>query len=260
MNDNTITVHALQLGERIDLKGLERGDQFSTNPLAYRTARGGTVVLFKSGAAVFVGMTRHEEETHVEVLTSRIKGPLAERETEEARVVVNSDNEELVGALGALQLKAADSNRLLLVAHALAVSVGLAYDERRIGTAFERIGPVAENFKRGRLPSGPRSGLLEQIGEALAIQQRLADRVDLDDKPDVLWEHPELERLWIKLIEEYDLTSRSRAIERKLVVIRETADTITELMATRTSHRLELYIILLIALEIVLGLYENFIK
>jgi uncharacterized Rmd1/YagE family protein len=31
-------------------------------------------------------------------------------------------------------------------------------------------------------------------------------------------------------------------------------------MATRTSHRLEIYIIALIALEIVLGLYDRFIK
>jgi uncharacterized Rmd1/YagE family protein len=102
--------------------------------------------------------------------------------------------------------------------------------------------------------------MLQQIGDALAIQQRLAGRVDLEDKPDVLWDHPELERFWAKLVDEYDLTVRSRAVSRKLDVIRETAETITDLMATRTSHRLEIYIIALIALEIVLGLYDRFIK
>ena len=43
-------------------------------------------------------------------------------------------------------------------------------------------------------------------------------------------------------------------------MIRGTADTITDLMATRTSHRLEWYIIALIGLEIVLGLYDRFLK
>ena len=76
----------------------------------------------------------------------------------------------------------------------------------------------------------------------------------------MLWDHPELERLWARLVDEYDLPQRGRAIERKLEVIREMVDTITDLMATRTSHRLEWYIIALIALEIVLGLYDKLLK
>jgi uncharacterized Rmd1/YagE family protein len=133
------------------------------------------------------------------------------------------------------------------------MSVALAYDERRIAIAFERIDAVAQTLQQRRLPTSPRGTLLEQIGQALALQQRLAGRVDLDEKPDLLWDHPELERFWARLVDEYDLPQRGRAIARKLEVIRGTADTITELMATRTSHRLELYIIALIGLEIVLG-------
>jgi uncharacterized Rmd1/YagE family protein len=53
---------------------------------------------------------------------------------------------------------------------------------------------------------------------------------------------------------------RSRAIARKLDVICETSDTLTDLIATRTSHRLEWYIIALILLEVVLGLYDRFWK
>ena len=103
-----------------------------------------------------------------------------------------------------------------------------------------------------------RSALLQQIGEAPMIQQRLARRVDLDEKPDVLWDHPQLERFWAKLVDEYDLPARARAIECKLVVIRETADTITDLLSTRTSHRLEWYIMALILIEIGLGPYDRF--
>ncbi|MFZ0571195.1 MAG: RMD1 family protein, partial [Rhodomicrobium sp.] len=135
-----------------------------------------------------------------------------------------------------------------------AVSVALAYDERRIAAAFDKIEPLAATLIRRRLPPGPKSAMLEQIGEALLIQKRLASRVDLDEKPDVLWDHPELERLWAKLVDEYDLAARGRAVERKLAVIRETADTITDLISTRTSHRLELLVIVLIAIEIVLAL------
>jgi required for meiotic nuclear division protein 1 len=56
------------------------------------------------------------------------------------------------------------------------------------------------------------------------------------------------------------LPARARAIERKLVVIRETADTITDLISTRTSHRLEHYIIAPIAIEIALGIFYRILK
>lgn len=260
MPSPSLTVRALQLGERIDMKGLERDDVISKNPLAFRTPTGGLVVLFRSGSAAFAGMSPVEEEDFIDSLMPRVTSPLAERETESVHIALKTDAEDLIGPTGAIQLRAADPNRMLLVAEALSVSVALAWDERRISRAFDRIAPVAESLSRRRLPPGPQSALLEQIGEALTIQQRLAGRVDLDDKPDLLWDHPELERLWTKLVDEYDLQARSRAIGRKLDVIRETSDTIADLMATRTSHRLEWYIIALIALEIVLGLYDRFWK
>lgn len=260
MSAATITVRALQLGESLEIKGLEREDSFSTNPLAFRTPNGGTVALFKSGSVVFFDLNPIEEEDLIRGLGNRIIDPLDDREIEMTQIVVRGGEEDLVASKGGLQVKVADSDRVLLIAEALAVSVALAHDERRIATAFERIEPVATSLIKRQLPAGPQSALLEQIGEALLIQKRLAGRVDLDEKPDVLWDHPELERFWTKLVDEYDLPARARAIERKLVVIRETADTITDLISTRTSHRLEWFVIALITLEIVLGLLGRLFK
>src|SRR5919109_2774714 len=241
--DSGFSVRALQLGERIDLKGLEREDAFSTNPLGFRTANGGTVVLFKFGVAVFFALTPVEEEELIASLGYRIGEPLTERESETARIIVRPDADDVSSGSGAIQLRSPEPNRLLLVAEAMAVSVALAFDERRIARAFDRIELIAKRLTESQLPTEPRAVLLKQIGEALLVQQRLAGRVDLDDKPDVLWDHPELERFWAKLVDEYDLPQRGRAISRKLEVIRETADTISDLISTRTSHRLEWYIV-----------------
>ena len=255
-----MTARALLLGEGLDLKGLERQDAFSTNPLAFRTASNGTAMLFKFGAVVFFNMSPIEEDEMVHGLTRRVIQPLKDQEVETAVVAIGPEEEPLLSSSGAIRIRSAEPEKLLLVGEALAVSVALAYDERRIAAAFEKIEPVAATLMKRRLPTGPRSGMLEQIGEALLIQKRLASRVDLDEKPDVLWDHPELERLWAKLVDEYDLMARARGVERKLVVIRETADTITDLISTRTSHQLEIYIIILIAIELVLALYDRFLK
>jgi uncharacterized Rmd1/YagE family protein len=262
MSEAGLLARALQLGERIDLKGLERDDMFSTSPLAFRTPQGGAVVLFKTGTAVFLGLDPVAEDALIESLAGRISEPLDEgdRESETAQLTVRPDADDLSGPAGTLHVKSLDPNRLVLVAEALAMSVAMAYDERRIAQAFERIAPLTERLKQGRLPEQPQAELLRQIGDALAIQARLAGRVDLEEKPDVLWDHPELERLWTRLVDEYDLTVRSRAIARKLEAIQETSATLTDLVSTRTSHRLEWYIIALIVLEVVLGLYDRFWK
>jgi uncharacterized Rmd1/YagE family protein len=260
MNNKELSVRALQLGERIETKGLEREDAFSSVPLAFHTEGGGIAVLFRSGGAVFIGLNPVDEERLIRGLGERVIEPLNDRETESVRLIVRPDEEVLLSPTGDLQIKSADPDRLLLIAEALAMSVALAYDERRIAVAFDRIAEVAQALQARRLPSSGQGAMLEQIGEALLIRQRLAERTDLDEKPDVLWDHPELERFWARLVDEYDLTQRGRAISRKLEVIRDTADTLTDLMATRTSHRLELYIIALIGIEIALSLYDTFLK
>jgi uncharacterized Rmd1/YagE family protein len=260
MEHQSLHVRALQLGERIDLKGLERDDAFSKSPLAFRAGTNGTAILFKSGTAVFIDMSPVEEEDLIDTLGPRITDALSERETEAAKLVVKPEDDELIGATGAIQLKSADNNRLLLVGQALAMSTALAWDEKRISKSFESVSGIAGELQAGKLPQAHQAQLLKQIGEAMSVQQRLAGRVDLDDKPDVLWDHPGLERFWAKLVEEYDLPQRNRALSRKLEVIHQTAGTITDLISTRTGHRLEWYIIVLILFEIVLGLYDRVAK
>lgn len=254
------TARALQLGDGLDLKGLEREDAVSKNPLAFHTAGGGLAVLFRTGAVAFIGLTPIEEEDIVRSLEVRTTGPQVFRESETARIVIDPAADDAITSTGEIQLKQADPARLLLVAEALADSAALAADERRMARAYDSIEPVIQELARGRLPPGPRAELIARLGEVLQTQQRLSTRLDLVDKPDILWDRPELERLWARLVDDYDLVPRARAVGRKLDVIRETSSTLGDLIATRTSHRLELWIIALIFFEIVLGLYDRFLK
>jgi hypothetical protein len=155
MGNKEISVRALQLGEHIDVKGLEREDAFSSVPLAFRTSGGGMSVLFKSGAAVFFDMNPVDEEGLIRSLAPRISMPLEDRETESVRLLVKPDEEEGVSTASGLQIKTADPNRLLLVAEALAMSATLAYDERRIALALDRIDSVAQTLQQRRLAAQP---------------------------------------------------------------------------------------------------------
>jgi uncharacterized Rmd1/YagE family protein len=178
MSNAALFARALQLAERIDLKVLERPEQFSSNPLAFNAGNGGTVVLFRFGAAVFISLNPLEEEAIVKDLAGRLINPLQERETESVQIVFKADGDDQPLPNGTISLKSDAPERLLLLAEALATSVAFAYDERRISQAFDRVVPIASSLKQRKLLAGSQGNLVEQIGEALLIQQRLAGRVE----------------------------------------------------------------------------------
>ena len=100
--------------------------------------------------------------------------------------------------------------------------------------------------------------MLELIGQTLLVRHRVSGRVAVDDKPDVLWDRPDLERLYARLEDEYELEARGRTLNAKIDVIGKTAEALTDLIDAERSVRLEWTIIALIAVEILLSLFQIF--
>jgi uncharacterized Rmd1/YagE family protein len=100
--------------------------------------------------------------------------------------------------------------------------------------------------------------LLTQVRAALLTEHQMLGRVEVAEKPDVLWEHPELERLYLRLEGEFEIRERHRALERKLQLIGRTAETFLGLAHDRRNIQLEWLIVLLIVAEILVMLYEFF--
>jgi uncharacterized Rmd1/YagE family protein len=251
-----ITARALLLGDRIDTIGLERSDMLSTQPLAFRTGNGGIVALFRFGVAVLIGMSALEEDEVIRQLDGRITRPAKRREEESTRIEIAPDKDELILPGGAIILKSLTNEHALLIADALATSVILAHDERNVAAVFEVIEPLARELaERGRRPGGRRA-ILKHIGNALLVQQRVSGLVAVAEKPDVLWERPDLERLYARLEDEYELKERADVLTRKLTVISDTAKALADIIDTERSLRLEVIIVVLILLEILFTIYQ----
>jgi uncharacterized Rmd1/YagE family protein len=251
-----ITVRALMLGDRIDTVGLERKDVLSRVPLAFHAGENGIVALFRYGVAVLVGMTPLEEDELVRQLDGRIVSPIKRREEEIAQIEVSPDKDDQLTPTGIIVVKALTTEHTLLIADALATSVVLAHDERNVAKVFDVIEPLARELaEHGRTPGGRRA-LLKHIGNALLVQHRVSGVVAVAEKPDVLWERPDLERFYARLEDEYELKERADLLTRKLTVITDTAQELADIIDTQRSLRLEQIIVALIALEIVIGGYQ----
>ena len=253
-----ITMRALLLGQRLETRGLEESGAIALLPLTLRVGDRGVAFLFRYGVAVLAGVSAAEEDAFLTSLRSRIVDALAAPEIDQVSIVVKPDSDDQIEPSGVIALKEASTDRLQLIANVLSKNVVLALHELQIATAFDQIEPLAAGLKRRGRGGREARQLIQQIGDILLTQHRMVGRVAVEDKPDVLWDRPELERLYARLADEYELIDRSRAIDRKLSLVGQTVQTLLELVQDQRSVRLELYIIGLICIEILLSIYQIF--
>jgi uncharacterized Rmd1/YagE family protein len=250
-----VAAHALHVGDRINTMGFE-GEALSAVPLAIRIGKSGVAVLFRYGVAVLIGLSQQDESGFLQRLMPRIGGKLERVEEEAAIVAVTSETEDQVQAGGPIQLRDMSLERLLVIADVLAKSVVLAHDEREVAKVFEVIEPFSKELADHGRTRRSRKGMLKLLGNALLVQHRVSGRIAVAEKPDALWDRPDLERLYARLEDEYELKERVDALNRKLAVVAETANTLADIIDTRRSLRLEVIIVLLIAVEIVIAFYQ----
>jgi required for meiotic nuclear division protein 1 len=250
-----VPVRALLLGERLDTRALERGNPLAIAPLAVEVPGGGLAVLFRYGAIVLFGTATAAIDDFVASLRPSIAGRFPAPERDEARLLVRPESDQQVDASGNIVLRERTTERLQLVADILAKSLVLSHYETRIADIFDGIEPLAATLREKGRAGASGKELLRHIGDVLLMQQKMVGRVETGEKPELLWEHPELERFYLRLAEEYELRDRDRALDRKLDIISRTVETLLSLVQTRSSMRVEWYIVLLIIAELLLTTY-----
>ncbi len=250
-------VRALLLSDRIDTSNLEHHGVVSTAPLTFKFGSEGFVTLFRYGVIVIMGLTAPEEEQILRNLRARLVRPVAQREEESVLIEIVRDKDDQILPGGPITLKTLTPDHLIVIADALSKSVVLARDEREVAAVFELTEPFARQLaETGRAAAGRRA-ILKHIGNALLVQHRVSGGVAVAEKPDVVWDRPDLDRLYARLEDEYELKERAEALTRKLAVIAKTAEVLTDIIDTKRSLRLEIIIVVLIAVELVIAGYQT---
>jgi uncharacterized Rmd1/YagE family protein len=254
-----IHVRSICVGGDIDTRSLRKARSLSAAPLTLEAGRGGCAVVFRYAAVVFFQVEPIEETTFLEGLRPLIQRPAAYPMVEEIDLALSTGGRE--GMEGnTLFVPDFTVPTLQVVAEVLARSVVLERFEGRVGATFETLQPMAANLGTGRLGRAHYRSLLRHLGDVLLDQQEMVGRVAVSDKPDVLWDRPDLERLYLRLTEEFETADRFEAVEAKLDLIGRTIQTAIDLVQSRRSLRVEWYIVILIVFEIALTLYEMFVR
>jgi uncharacterized Rmd1/YagE family protein len=251
-----ILVRALLLGERLDVHRFEREEALGRLPLTIAVREGGIAVLFRYGVIVLMNLRADAEMELLDRLSAVVSESFSPCESDEVRIDLRADVDDQIDLNGTIFLKELSLERLQLIADVLAKSLILSHYETRIAIGFDRVEPMAETLRRrGRIGIAV-TPLLRQIGNALLVQHKMVGRVETSEKPELLWDHAELERFYARLAEEYELRDRSRALDHKQEVILRSSEMLLGLVQERGNTRLEWYVLVLILAELAVAIYS----
>jgi len=253
LQQDQIIGRAFFIGQRLDLRAFEKASRLMVSPLMVAAGAQGVAVLFRYGVVVLFGLSAVEEASFLNDMKAFVIQPFDKVEIEEVELVRAGED----GVVGShIQLSEFALPRLQVVADVLAKSVVLGHYETALAQTFDRIEPLATKLQTGARFMHQSRELLRHIGEVLLIQSKMVARVEVSEKPELLWEQPQYERLFLRLEGEFELRERHVALERKLELVSRTAETLLDLLQNKRTLRVEWYIVILIVVEIVLTLYE----
>lgn len=251
--------NAILIGTQIDLKRLTRAPLNRTDSVMTKLSQHGIALIYRYGAIMFFNASISETAQLIALLQQYTHNHFSKPETERFTVQITPNQIDCIKE-GKVFIQKVTKQRLEILGSALSKSVTLDYQENSVSALFDKVEPIAKSLsEKGKLGHSSKE-LLRHIGSTLLVTQEMVGRIEVSEKPTLLWEQPQLEPLYEQLVDDLELEERQEILNQKINLIAKTAETSLGVLEHRHSSRLEWYIIILIAIEILLQLYALFLK
>ena len=244
-----LIVHARHLGTRIDTRGLA-GDVV----LRDLASAAGLTFAFRYGVAVTFCTSAERIPALDLALLTHVQEPAGQQEIETASVLITDGGKERVDDDGVIHLADEEEPRLLLVATVLAHSVMLSRDETLVSEVFDSSVPLVADLQINGKARLSIPAVMRMVGGVLAARHRVMGTAQAGERPDLLWDHPDLDRLYTRLEAEYELGERAEVLERKFGALGDFTEVLLDIAQDKRAVRLEVAIIALIAVELLLSI------
>ena len=247
--DEELIVHARYLGTRIDTRGLA-----ADIVLRDLAAAAGLTFAFRYGVAVTFCTAADRIPALDMALLAHVQEPAEQQEIETAGVLITDGGKDRVDDDGVIQLADDEEPRLLLVATVLAHSVMLSRDEMLVSEVFDSSVPLVADLQINGKARLSIPAVMRMVGRVLAARHRVMGTAQAGERPDLLWDHPDLDRLYTRLEAEYELGERAEVLERKFGALGDFTEVLLDIAQDKRAVRLEVAIIALIAVELLLSI------
>ena len=221
--------------------------------------RPGDIFFFNHGCFVCWGFKKKFEDKLLEYVKEYSIHPLQNIETDHFHYRYGEettiDTHERF-RLDIITLDSEDSQIKLAISYGLGQSIKLEAFEEAIKWAIKKNSHLPEEIASRGIISLSRRAIFKRIGEIFIARSSININIEYLDAPEFFWRNPNLEPFYIMTKKFLDIPSRVMALNQKLDVLQELLDILNGQVQHRHSSLLESIIILLIAVEIIISLFQ----
>jgi len=214
----------------------------------------GDIFYFSYGVVVTWGFSDSEEKEIVVAVKEYEKEPNSKMELDEFTFAFGSnmqiEEDEIL-----LQNK--NTLTKLAVSHGLAQSVKLTTFEELIQKTIDTTKHIpSELAVKGKIPLS-RKEISKKMGELFIERNFINLHSEILDTPEFFWDYPELEPFYRKTAHYLDVTKRVEVLNKRLNVVHELFEILSDELNHQHSSRLEWTIIILIVIEVILAVLHD---
>lgn len=219
------------------------------------------VHIYSFGSIVFINFSAGEMTTFIKLMEDNFNSttnPFSLKYIDEYQLDI-VDNAELEVSNDHAVIPAANSKYIDIISLVLARSVALDKIEEGISKVTDKVEDIINYLETGKLNVRDKS-LSKLIAEILGFKYTTISYIMILDKPDITWDYIDIDDFYYKLVELFELDDRFDQMKNKLGMLMDITEVFTTLMHENRSTRLEWMIIILIAIEIIIYLFELALK
>lgn len=214
----------------------------------------GDVFFFHYGAIVLWGFPVEDEENFLKEVREFERNPLSKLEIDEFTFVhgqsLKIEEDEIVLPNKNILTK-------LAISHGIAQSVKLTQFEDLLEKSIEHTKQLPLDLSnKGKIGLSQRE-ISRKMGEIFIERNFINLHSEMLDTPEFFWDHPELEQYYRRIVHYLDVAKRVEILNKRLGVVHELFEILSNELKHQHSSRLEMAIIVLILIEVILAVLRD---
>lgn len=219
------------------------------------------VFIFEYGSLAFFNYTEEEELEFIRMIDPFEEDKLNEKEREVGveDLLISFSDDNFYISNDTIYLKTKSSLEKLSVAFAMAQCVKLNVFEERIEQEIERNRTLPESLASTGSIGLSRNEMAMKVGKLFIERNNINLHFDILDTPEFFWEQDKFKNVYESLFNYLELGKRVNLLNKRLGIMKELFDMISDQLENMHAEKLEWIIIWLIVVEVVVMVVWNII-
>jgi uncharacterized Rmd1/YagE family protein len=213
------------------------------------------------GSAVFFGASKELKKQCLSVLLQNVvSDPLLDHSLYNEEFTLSVDSSISTWSTldpDCIVLQSMDLKSLQVISHVLAQSVALDFYSNHVERTLETFCSLnQEMMESANIGKLNKQVLLQLVAENNIVMTDIISKLGVHERYDIAWKFAKYGSIWDFLRTELEIETRFETLDMKLNLIQDNLKYFLEILQNKKSDTLEWIIIVLIAMEIVLSLYQ----